>query len=102
MFPEEIGALCLMNASQDRVEVTLSWGESEERGIGTQGYFTPEECWALRRGRMHLVESTSAGLLCSHLPQPIPPAYVCIPLIAQGESLGILYLGFWLPGYLSR
>src|SRR5262249_49662029 len=48
---------------------------------------------ARRRGRVHIVEATTNGLLCSHLPPPLPSAYLCVPLIAQGESLGVLYLG---------
>jgi diguanylate cyclase (GGDEF)-like protein len=89
-FPDYAGAVFVMSASRNVVEARAVWGitPSPEWSI-----FKPEECWALRRGRIHVVESTGAGLLCSHLPQPHPSAYLCIPLIAQGESLGVLYLG---------
>jgi len=89
-FPNGSGAVFVMTASRNMVEARATWASTPSPDWTI---FKPEECWALRRGRMHLVDSTTTGLLCSHLPQPAPPAYLCIPLIAQGESLGVLYLG---------
>ena len=88
-FPEDSGAVFVTSASRNVVEARAVWAATASPDWSI---FKPEECWALRRGRIHVVESTAAGLLCSHLPQPHPPAYLCTPLIAQGESLGILYL----------
>jgi diguanylate cyclase (GGDEF)-like protein len=53
-------------------------------------------CWALRRGRTHLVSETSNRLICLHVgnvkdPRSIPP-YICIPMTAQGETLGVLHI----------
>jgi diguanylate cyclase (GGDEF)-like protein len=79
-----------MSASRNLVEARAVWGATASPDWSV---FKPEECWALRRGRLNLVESTTAGLQCSHLPHPPPLSYLCIPLTAQGESLGILYLG---------
>ena len=89
-FPHGSGAVFVMTASRNMVEARATWASTPSPDWTI---FKPEECWALRRGRMHLVDSTTTGLLCSHLPQPVPPAYLCIPLIAQGESLGVFYLG---------
>jgi diguanylate cyclase (GGDEF)-like protein len=89
-FPDDPGAVFVMSASRNMVEARAVWAATASPDWAI---FKPEECWAMRRGRMHLVESTANGLLCSHLPQPAPASYVCIPMIAQGESLGILYLG---------
>jgi diguanylate cyclase (GGDEF)-like protein len=55
--------------------------------------FKPEQCWALRRGRPHAVTDTATGVVCEHLPSPVPATTLCVPLTAQGESLGILCLG---------
>jgi diguanylate cyclase (GGDEF)-like protein len=46
----------------------------------------------LRNGRHHVVEDTSSGILCQHLPSPPPRAYLCMPLVAQGSSLGVLHV----------
>jgi diguanylate cyclase (GGDEF)-like protein len=90
LFPSEPGGVFVMSASRNLVEARAVWAATPSPDWAV---FKPEECWALRRGRLHLVESTASGLLCSHLPQPAPPSYLCIPLIAQGDSLGMLYLG---------
>jgi diguanylate cyclase (GGDEF)-like protein len=94
-FPNGSGAVFVMTASRNMVEARATWASTPSPDWTI---FKPDECWALRRGRMHLVDSTTTGLLCSHLPQPAPPAYLCIPLIAQGESLGVLYLGAGVDG----
>jgi diguanylate cyclase (GGDEF)-like protein len=88
-FPNDSGAVFVMSASRNMVEARAVWSVTPTPDWAV---FKPEECWALRRGRMHVVENTQSGLLCSHLPQPAPSAYLCIPLIAQGESFGVLYL----------
>lgn len=87
-FPREAGAVYLTSASQNAVEAVAAWGPASARN----GTFTPDACWALRRGRVHFVEDTSVGLVCRHLPSPPPAATMCVPLVAQGEALGILYL----------
>src|SRR5215831_10086066 len=87
-FRRESAAVFITSASRNLVEARAMWG-----GVGPDwAMFKPEDCWALRRGRAHLVDDTSSGLLCQHLPKPSPDAYLCIPLMAQGESLGVLYL----------
>jgi diguanylate cyclase (GGDEF)-like protein len=70
------------------VESVAEWVDTD----GLESTFTPNECWALRRGRTHCVEDTQTGLLCKHLHTPIPKAYLCIPMMAQSEAVGILFL----------
>jgi diguanylate cyclase (GGDEF)-like protein len=86
-FPQESGAVFITSASRNVVESRAAWGHGQEAAV-----FKPEDCWALRRGRAHLVEQTTSGLLCLHVPPDAPTAYLCIPLMAQGESLGVLHL----------
>jgi diguanylate cyclase (GGDEF)-like protein len=57
--------------------------------------FTPSECWGLRRGRLHAMEhlrSAGSPVVCPHLPPPWPDSYVCVPMVAQGETVGVLHL----------
>src|SRR5947207_2960165 len=98
-FPEDTGGVFVTSASRNIVEARAAWGHTPSPD---SAIFKPDECWALRRGQMHVVDTTSRGLLCSHLPQPLPAAYVCFPLLAQGESLGILYLGTSTAGAWSE
>ena len=89
-FPEASGGVFVTSASRNTVEARATFGPmpSPEATV-----FKPDECWALRRGRMHVVDTTMKGLQCSHVPHPPPGSYVCLPLIAQGDSLGVLYIG---------
>ena len=88
IFPVQAGALFAITASRNLVEAVAVWGDASL----IERVFAPDECWGLRRGRVHSVEDTAAGLLCKHIPQPPPEGYLCIPMMAQSEALGILYL----------
>ncbi|NJN61490.1 MAG: GGDEF domain-containing protein [Coleofasciculaceae cyanobacterium RL_1_1] len=58
--------------------------------------FNREDCWALRRSHGHYVDRDQPGLFCQHISQGDEiGASLCIPLSAQGKSLGLLHL--WSP-----
>jgi len=88
IFPIKVGALYVIAPSRNLVESVAVWGDASlaERS------FEPQECWALRRGRTHWVESSDSGLICRHIHQPSSRGYLCIPMMAQSEALGILHL----------
>ena len=90
LFPRESGALFIKEANQQLTQ-TISWGTAVS--TSNQTFFWSDECWALRRGRIHAVEDTRRGLICKHVQDDLVPAsYVCIPMIAQGASVGVLHL----------
>jgi diguanylate cyclase (GGDEF)-like protein len=76
------------------LERVAVWGPLAPEGVPL---FGPDDCWALRRGRPHVVEDAVAGLACPHLRQAVPSAYLCVPLLAQGETLGLLHLASGVP-----
>jgi diguanylate cyclase (GGDEF)-like protein/PAS domain S-box-containing protein len=84
------GALYMLRSRDDPADKVVSWGE--DRFDINEDELLVNECWALRRGRLHLVTDPGIGPLCKHLTEPIPSAYLCIPLIAQGEAVGLLHL----------
>ena len=88
LFANESGALFVLNDSRNLVEAVVTWGES----FAGEHVFAPGECWALRRGQVYLVESTRSGPVCEHVGKPGPPSYMCVPMMAHGESLGVLHL----------
>ena len=88
IFPVQGGALYVIGPLRNIVESVAEWGDT----TGLQLTFTPDECWALRRGRIHWVENTQTGLLCKHLQKPAPSGYMCVPMMAQSEAVGILHL----------
>jgi diguanylate cyclase (GGDEF)-like protein len=83
LFPDASGSVSLLTASKARLETVASWG------IGPTGQIvSPTDCWALRRGSVHVHPRGQSGARCSHFVGE--GASICIPLIALGEAIGIL------------
>lgn len=87
LFPDLSGALYTISASRTQAEAIAVWGT-----LPVQRVCAPHECWSLRRGRRHLSCNDQPGLVCLHLPDPLPENALCYPMIAQGETLGIFHL----------
>ncbi len=88
LFAGLSGAIYYQNRNSGLYEVTAEWGAMAEADPA----FSKNECWALRRGQLHCAKDTSTGLLCGHLGEPKPARYICAPMIAQGETPGVLHL----------
>ena len=90
LFPEETGALYVINNSRDMVEAATAWGPLPAE----QDTFAMEDCWALRLGRTHTYKTDNdvVNLLCPHLKNRLPVFSLCIPMTAHGDTLGILHL----------
>jgi diguanylate cyclase (GGDEF)-like protein len=89
LFPHDPGALAMLGESSHLLEVVVDWGEE---GSQSQGVFRPEDCWALRRGDVHYVEDSSTAPVCRHLRSEAIKSYLCVPLMAHGETLGVLHI----------
>jgi diguanylate cyclase (GGDEF)-like protein/PAS domain S-box-containing protein len=90
LFPASQGALFLLSNSRSDLESVVTWGDfptSSENNI-----FSPDACWGLRRGRAHVVEDVTVGPICPHLVHTTLSPYVCLPLMAKGDILGLLHL----------
>jgi len=83
LIPNMCGTIGLFNNSRDLIEETQAIGN----GAGFAREFTPDECWGLRRGRMH--EGSGAEPRCSHICEHEDPVF-CLPMIAQGQTLGVI------------
>jgi diguanylate cyclase (GGDEF)-like protein/PAS domain S-box-containing protein len=94
-FPNDAGSLYLLNNSRNLYEVVAQWGKNPPANI----VFAPDECWSVRRGRLHRVEKPQATLPCRHVAHPTAGGYLCVPLIAQGETLGVLHLQLGPPAH---
>ncbi len=98
LFPGCSGAVFSLESSRVALEAVATWGNDP---IG-ETLFYPDDCWALRRGRIHWAEHQHAGLLCRHAHPLSPPAEsLCLPMMAQSETLGLLYLCTPQPDSLS-
>ncbi|MBZ5637701.1 MAG: diguanylate cyclase [Acidobacteriia bacterium] len=85
------GAISRLSPDRTVLEPAVTWGNASGAAGGVP-LFTPEECWALRRGRTHVSRSEGSAPACAHPPRGCGGAMICIPLTAQGETLGILTL----------
>jgi diguanylate cyclase (GGDEF)-like protein len=82
IFDGSRGALFL--SGPNGFELASSWG-----GRAFQPHFEQDECWAVRRGKLHFFDSNDTALKCSHLTEHPEPA-LCIPLLARGDLVGLL------------
>ena len=82
-FPGSAGGIYRSSASGRELELARSWGDART----FEASFTADGCWAFRRGRLHIRRYTD-DLSCSHLDERCRSA--CVPLLAQGENLGVL------------
>ncbi len=87
LFPGDSGALLIMNRSREGVEAAVQWGES----VTSDPYFAPDDCWSLRRSRPNVVRDPEIDLPCPHVTADLGN-YLCLPLMAGRETLGVLHL----------
>jgi len=90
LFPDLSGAVYRIGTSRSDLELVCSWGESGP--IAGTDLFRPEDCWGLRLGREHFVADPAVDLICRHVGEMVPLRYLCVPMVALGEALGILHL----------
>lgn len=87
-FSDKQGALSIRNHSGNLYEITTSWGG---QWPGDQVFFS-DDCWSLRRGQPHLSAEATPSPLCKHLPVVFESSVLCVPLVAQGDTLGVFHL----------
>ena len=87
LFPGAAGVLRVFESGTELLAPATRWGPAEEADVCSL-----DDCWAIRRGRPHVVEDGGTGIRCRHLAGRAGAASVCAPLIAHGELLGLLTL----------
>jgi diguanylate cyclase (GGDEF)-like protein/PAS domain S-box-containing protein len=87
IFPSRRGAIALFDSSRNQLEIAGQWHECQ---LPVQS-FEPDSCWALRTGHPHLVRAGDITARCSHA-TGITGTFLCVPILAQGEALGILHI----------
>jgi diguanylate cyclase (GGDEF)-like protein/PAS domain S-box-containing protein len=91
LFPNTIGMLSMFGNSSNTLESVATWGECAENVID-ECLFAPKDCWALRQSRPYYMADRKTYPLCNHLFSLSATVYLCVPLIAQGELLGLLHI----------
>jgi diguanylate cyclase (GGDEF)-like protein len=88
ILPGAHGALYLLSNSQTILRRIGEWNEP----LGSAAEFAPTECWGLRRGQPHVIADASSDIVCRHVDAEQLTGYRCLPLVAQGETVGLFYL----------
>jgi diguanylate cyclase (GGDEF)-like protein len=88
MFPGLSGVVLVFSASRNILEANTTWGQSSSM----ERTFSPNDCWALRRGHLHQSGREEGAVRCLHFGAASRLPSLCIPLMAHGETLGILCL----------
>ena len=88
LLPGSSGALCLFVEGGTLLEAVAVWG-----GLSVdEAVFSPDECWALRRGRPHAASDLDSGPVCAHVRHTQARTHLCVPMVAQSEAIGVLHV----------
>ncbi|MBI5321639.1 diguanylate cyclase [Bradyrhizobium sp.] len=89
LMPECKGSLFIYANSRDVLEVAAEWnGRSHTASIH------PEDCWSLRRGHSYVHGTSEVEFHCDHVHSTVNENYCCIPILAHGETVGLLHLEY--------
>ncbi len=97
VFPELRGAAHLFDASRERLELAAAWTDC----CPPAQAFEPQDCWALRTRRMHVVAAGDPSAECAHAAAS-EHSYLCLPLLAHGEAIGMLHFQMIGPGEVPQ
>jgi diguanylate cyclase (GGDEF)-like protein len=88
LFANDAGAFYELGAPSGAAEAMAVWGDPPP----VRRVFGQADCWALRRGRVHVSDGSAPELRCPHIHEATPDGAICAPLVAEGEALGVLHL----------
>jgi diguanylate cyclase (GGDEF)-like protein len=88
LFPGVPGALYLLNQSRTLLRALSQWNDPRASEIE----FRPDDCWAMRRGQKHVNFNFGREVVCTHMNPDATDSYMCWPLTAHNETVGLLYL----------
>ncbi len=93
MIPDTSGQLFIYSNSRDVLDGAVVWGRTElSRSI------QPQDCWSLRRGRTFQYGDGVVKFPCNHVNidenSRDEAHYLCLPIIAQGDTVGMLHIDF--------
>jgi HAMP domain-containing protein len=89
LLPGCAGSLYIYANSRDVLESAKAWN-----GGKMMPAMQPDDCWGLRRGRPYTFGDNEIDFRCSHVDLALQSEYCCIPILAHGETIGLLHLEF--------
>ena len=92
LIPEADGQLFLYSNSRDALVLATTWGDR-----AAPDHIEPSDCWSLRKGRAYGYGTNLVDFPCNHVGETQPQPYLCIPITASGDTIGLVHLGFRRP-----
>jgi diguanylate cyclase (GGDEF)-like protein len=91
IYPESSGVLLTLNGTSKLLETVSAWGAFKNSDAMI---FSMNDCWGIRRGKPYLVSDPAREQVCPHVNTELfgEGTYICVPMIAQGELLGVLHI----------
>lgn len=93
LLPDANIALLIINNSRQMVEIAAS-SENEKKILDG---FPLDACCGLRSGRFRWRRSGGSEVHCNHFLGTAPENYLCMPLAAHGDTLGVLFVEYPSP-----
>lgn len=87
MLPGAAGSIYVYSNSRDVLDGMSAWN-----GGKLKKHIHPESCWALRRGRTYTYGVSEVDFHCEHVDPEDDSPYFCFPLLAHGETVGLMHL----------
>ncbi len=88
LFPLAAGSLFILNSPLNLFGAVTSWGKA----LSGEKTFPAEDCFALQEGNIHITADFRSDSCCRHILGGGRKSGLCVPLAAQGETLGMLHL----------
>lgn len=91
LLPDTSGSLCIINSSRNMVETVSSWSSATTSSPVSE-IFPPNTCCGLRSGQLRWHGPGASQIDCDHFIAEAPLRYLCLPLVAHGDTIGILFV----------
>lgn len=90
IFKNTSGIIYLVIPGAPQMIPQLYWGDP----LAKNELLLTNDCWGLRRGQPYVIKDVKSEICCKHTQQHLRnnESYLCIPLLAQGELIGSLYI----------
>jgi diguanylate cyclase (GGDEF)-like protein len=88
LFPSDAGYLSLLDDSMKTLRVVGYWGDKRYK----KNEFDQQQCWAVRRGRMHAAQNPQTSPVCLHSEVLNTESTLCVPVTVHGQLIGMMHL----------
>ncbi len=88
LFPGLPAALYLSSGTSEDLMPVIAQGALQR----TVRPIAAGDCWALRRGQVHVVKRDAGDLRCAHAADDTGVRTLCVPLMAQATAIGVLHI----------